>query len=258
MAARRLPARVWHGPARRVWLALCVWLALLVPVAAGAQDIVSARYTDPTTRYPHGVLGDTVEHAGLEVTLGDGSRRTLLWPQEIVFEDTAPRVMDLSGDGAPEVIVVESDQNLGARLAVYTMRDGALTLFAAGPFIGQRFRWLAVVGAGDLNGDGRLEIAYVDRPHLAKTLRVMRVERIDSVNHVLREVANRPGLTNHRIGERDIAGGIRDCGQGPEMILATADWARLVAVTFDGTTTQARDIGRHRDRASFAAALACE
>ena len=171
-------------------------------------------------------------------------------PETRVFEDVAPRLFDVDGDDAPEVITVESDLQRGARLAIY--HEGGL--LAATPFIGQRNRWLAPVGVGaaDLDGDGKVELAYVDRPHLAKTLRIFRYVDGDLVH-----VADLPGVTNHRIGERDIAGGIRDCGQGPEMIVATADWTRLVAVTFDGNRLSARDIGPHDGRASFAAAMAC-
>ena len=65
------------------------------------------------------------------------------------------------------------------------------------------------------------------------------------------------GLSNHRIGERDIAGGIRTCANVPEMIVATADWSRLMAVTLQDNRLRARDIGAHEGRKSFAAALGC-
>ena len=31
--------------------------------SAGADAIVAADYTHPTERYPHGILGDKIEHA---------------------------------------------------------------------------------------------------------------------------------------------------------------------------------------------------
>ena len=67
-----------------------------------------------------------------------------------------------------------------------------------------------------------------------------------------------PGLTNHRIGEADIGGGIRDCGQGPEIITASADWSRVMATTLSNGVLKTRDVGRHVDRSSFATALACQ
>jgi hypothetical protein len=251
--ARRQPARPWRRLTRRALQPLRPWLAgaalcLAGTGAATSQTVVAATYDEPTTRYGHAVLGDAVEWGALVLTLSDGTRRRLRLPETRVFEDTAPRLADLDGDGAPEVIVVESDIALGARLSVY----GADGLIAATPHIGRTHRWLAPLGAADLDGDGRVEIAYIDRPHLARTLRVWRFE-----DGALRPVADLAGLTNHRIGETDIAGGIRDCGQGPEIVAADAGWTRLMAVTLVAGVLAARDIGPHRDRASFAAALAC-
>jgi hypothetical protein len=233
--------------------ALLAALALLASPAAG-QDIAAALYADPTDRYPHGVLGDTIEHATLVVRLTDGRRLSATLPAPLVFEDTAPRLADLDLDGAPEVIAVEAHEERGARLAVWGLRAGHLEQLAASPFIGIRFRWLAPAGAGDLDGDGAAEIAWVDRPHLEKTLRVWRYLP-DPPR--LEPVAALPGVTNHRIGETDIAGGLRDCGAGPEIVVADADWRRLLAVRLEGGRLTARDIGPHAGRASFSAALTC-
>lgn len=221
--------------------------ALLIAAgAAGAEEardrVVAAHYAEPTARYPHGALGDEIEWGAMILeTRGcatcepaSNSRRVIRLPPERVFEDTAPRLADVNGDGAPEAIVVESDDRLGARLAVYD----AGGLVAATPFIGRRFRWLAPVGAADLDDDGRVEIAYVDRPHLARTLRVWRLE-----DGALVELAALGGVTNHRFGAPRIEGGIRRCGGVPEMIVADPGWTRLLAVRFDGAGLSSRDIG---------------
>lgn len=220
-------------------------------LAATPKVIVKAEYAEPTRRYAHGILGDDVEWGALVLTFDlcaecepDENRIQIIrLPQTRVFEDVAPRLVDLDGSGAPSVVVVESDAQLGARLPIYT-EDG---LQAATPFIGQRNRWLAPIGAADLDGDGAMEIAYIDRPHLAKTLRVWRWK-----DRQLSEVG-----TNHRIGERDIAGGVRTCGGQPKMIVATANWSQVVGVQFDGTAFQTRIVMPHQDRESFAAAMAC-
>lgn len=226
-------------------LAVCLMLAA-TPLSA--EGVTSARYADPTDRYTHAILGDALEWGTLVMKTDAGRALRLTLPHTRVFEDTAPRLSDVDRDGEAEVIVVETDLSRGARLAIYDP-DG---LVAATEFIGQPFRWLAPVGAADLDGDGRVEIAYVDRPHLAKTLRIFRF-----ASGTLTPVADYPGVTNHRIGETDIAGGIRDCGSGPQMIVATADWSRLVALNFDGRNVRAEDIGPHDGRASFAEALGC-
>jgi hypothetical protein len=166
--------------------------------ADGPSGIVAAWYEDPTTRYAHGVLGDAVEAGTLAAQLDDfpnciTGRITL--PETEVFEDLAPRLADLDGDGRAEIIVVQSHRDLGARLVVYGLTpDGQnLRLLAATPNIGQRNRWLAPIGAADLDGDGRVEIAYIDRPHLARTLRVWRY-----AGGTLTAIAAATGLTNHR------------------------------------------------------------
>lgn len=223
---------------------------------SAAQEIVSARYDGPTTRYPHGVLGDDIEYDTLVVRLSDGREMSARWARDIVFEDLAPRVVDVDGDGAPEVVVVESHEAQGARLAVWGLVDGSLAAKAATPFIGTRFRWLAPAAVADLDGDGLVELAYVDRPHLAKVLRVWRYEALNTGQVGLTEVATLDGVTNHRIGWDYIAGGLRDCGQGPEMVLADAGWASIVAVTFDGTSLSRRRLSDYTAE-SLESALDC-
>lgn len=251
--APRLRLRPWRGLARGACLASGLWLA----GAAAADQITAARYAEPTTRYPHGVLGDEVEHAALVVTLADGRDIRARFDRDIVFEDTQPRLADLDGDGAPEVIVVESHERQGARLAIWGLVEDRLAPIAATPFIGTRFRWLAPLGAADLDGDGVMELAYVDRPHLAKTLRIWRYEAYGT-NVRLSEVGTFKGVTNHRIGETDIAGGIRDCGNGPEMILADAAWREVLGLRFDGDDIRSQTLGAHRGRGSFAQAMRCD
>nr|WP_217355024.1 VCBS repeat-containing protein [Ruegeria arenilitoris] len=225
-------------------MAACLWLA---GPALAAETIATARYTDPTTRYPHGVLGDQIEWGSIELTLSDGKHRSFTLPDHLVFEDLAPRVIDVTGDGLPEVIAVESDARRGARLAIY----GPQGRMAATPHIGSRFRWLAPVGAADLDGDGNIEIAYVDRPHLAKTLRIWRIS-----DGRLTEIAALPGITNHRIGEDFISGGLRTCNGQPELIVASGDWRRIIAVRYDGGW-QTQDLGPLKNRQALISALNC-
>ncbi|MEP3786774.1 VCBS repeat-containing protein [Ascidiaceihabitans sp.] len=242
--ARRLLFRLKKTCARHAVLTLCLW-----PALAASDTIQSAEYTDPTTRYTHGVLGDAIEHGSLRLTLQDGRKVTITLPQSDVFEDTRPRLADLDGDGAVEVITVQSNARLGAKLAIYNA-EGEV---AATPNIGTRNRWLAPLGAADLDGDGTQDVAFVDRPHLAKTLRIWRFE-----NATLTQIAELPGYTNHKIGERDIAGGIRHCNGVPEMVLANANWTQLVAITFQQERFDVKTLGRDTSRDSFALAMTCQ
>ncbi|WP_170381541.1 FG-GAP repeat domain-containing protein [Ruegeria atlantica] len=226
--APHLSVRLWQDRVRGALLALSLWLAGETP--AVAETITSARFTEPTTRYAHGVLGDNIEYSALELTV-QSDTLTIRLPSDRVFEDLAPRLIDIDLDGKLEVIVVESHNRTGAQLSIY---DRGGKKIAATPHIGTRFRWLAPIGAADLDGDGYVEIAYIDRPHLAKTLRIWRYRDGD-----LTEVATLPGLTNHRIGEDFITGGVRDCGTGPELIVVSADWQQIASVSYeDGWTTR--------------------
>ncbi|CUI65511.1 FG-GAP repeat domain-containing protein [Cognatishimia activa] len=254
--ARRQPLRQFNRLFRRA-LPVSAFVAILMMPLSATAEIKSARYLNPTDRYGHKVLGAEGEYTTLEVTLRGGKRLALAWEDTVVFEDTAPRLVDLDGDGAPEVIAVQSHQNGGAQVAVYQFKDGKLSPMVSNPFIGTRFRWLAVVGAADLDGDGHMEIAYVDRPHLAKTLRILRFKQEGDKSYSLTPVAQRSGVTNHRIGQDYISGGIRDCGKGPEMIVADANWRNILSVTFDGKTTEVKRLGPFTGRSSITAATSC-
>jgi hypothetical protein len=55
---------------------------------------------------------------------------------------------------------------------------------------------------------------------------------------VLTHVEDQAGLTNHRIGWDYILGGVRDCGEWPELITADANWQNVMASRLqDGQVT---------------------
>lgn len=216
--------------------------------AAEGARITGAEYTQATGRYAHDVLGDIPAWGALRLTLADGTVRRVVLSRMLVFEDIAPRLADLDGDGRPEVVVVETHVDKGAALAVYDAGGRV----AATPHIGRRHRWLAPVGAADLDGDGNVEIAFVDRPHLARRLDVWRFE-----NGALDRVATFDGVTNHRIGDETIFGGIRDCGRGAEMIVASANWKSVVAVRLSEGALTARTLAAPADAQTLAAVMDC-
>ncbi len=229
------------------------------PAVECVEEITGANYALPTARYPHGALGDDEEWGAMVVQVRlklpcragfSGYQATL--PQELVFEDVSPRLWDMTGDGKPEVVVVESHAEKGARLAVWGIGETGLERLAGTPFIGTRNRWLAPVGAADLDGDGAVEVAYVDRPHLARVLRVWRW-----VEGELVEIASLSGVTNHRFGEPAISGGLRRCRGGPELVLADAAWRRMVGVRLENGALLARDLGPIEGPESFAIERTC-
>lgn len=218
---------------RPFWASALVALALASPALSEARIITAAELSLPTDRYDHAVLGDGVEWGGLDLTITDGGQTKTLritLPKSRVFEDITARVADVTGDGAPEVIVVETDIATGGSLAIY----GPQGKIAATPYIGQTHRWLAPAAIADFDGDGIQDIAYVDRPHLLRELVFVRL-----TGAALQEFARVPGLTNHRIGDKTITSTTRNCGTGPEVLLPSADWSRLMVASPNG----ARDLG---------------
>ncbi len=225
-------------------------LALLaaVMVTPASAGIRAARYDAPTARYDHAVLGDALEWGMLRMTRDDGRQITITLPESRVFEDLAPRLADVDGDGENEVVVVETSLKLGAQLAIYD-ETGKI---AATPFLGRPYRWLAPVGVADLDGDGYPEIAYVEKPHLRKILRVWRYR-----DGRLVELAALAGLSNHQIGWDHIPGGIRDCGDGAEIVTADGDWRQVMATRLRDGRLVARPIAPYAGPRSIRSALAC-
>lgn len=238
---------------RRGALAVPVVFALAPAALAETASVTAARLAQPTTRYDHGVLGDAVEWGALDLTVRDcpacaPRHLTVTLPETRVFEDVEARIVDADGDGRTEVLVVETDLARGASLALYGADGGR----AATDFLGQPHRWLAPVGVADLDGDGHPEIAYVEKPHLDRVLVILRLQG----GHFT-ELARLLGVTNHRIGDSRISGGIRNCGAGAEAVLATSDWSALVAVRIEGGKAEVTPVASSATPRDFSRALAC-
>jgi hypothetical protein len=212
-------------------------------------------FKDANTFYGHNVLGNTPEWQTIVINERNAPYHNVSdfinSTENTIFEDVAPRLYDFTGDGIQEVVVVESHKKFGARLAIFNIA-GEGKLLAATPYIGTRFRWLAPIGIADFSGDGNIDIAYIDRPHLAKTLRVWTYR-----DGKLIETANTTGLSNHRIGDDFISGGVRTCNGTPEMITADAAWKRVIATRFENGKLTKTDLGPFKGKRSFKRALSC-
>lgn len=219
----------------RVWLLtllLCMSAAAAAPPddllphsrpGYGAQDLASAWLVAPTDRYRHGVLGDALEAAGLELRTADGRVLRVVLDED-VFEDLSPRVQDLDGDGRDEVWLVRSNPGLGARISVWGLVDGQPRELAAGPWVGRPNRWLNPVGAADFDGDGRVELAYVQTPHIGGSLKLLEYRRGEMTVEYQAE-----GFSNHAIGSTVLdLHAIEDLdGDGrPELRVPSADRGR--------------------------------
>ncbi len=232
-------------------IARLLFAAMLLPgMATAGGGIVEAQYGADVDVYPHRIMGDIFEKQELRVVGDDGVTYLLTLPDN-VFEDIAPRVADMDGDGLGDVVVVETDVNLGASLAIYSLGPDGLFKLAATPHIGQPARWLAPAGIADFNGDGQNDIAYVETPHLGKVLRFWTLR-----NGALVELASAQGLTNHRIGEEFISGGARVCDGVAEVVTANGDWSRVFATRMVDGGLEFTDLGPYSAQA-LADALTC-
>lgn len=163
----------------------------------GAGDIAAAWLIDPTTRLPHGALGDAIEAGGFRIRWSGGAVDEFRLQAPDVFEDRRVRLADIDGDGRPEALLVRSTPEAGASLAIYRLSPGRIEPMAQSAPLGQGNRWLNPIGVGDLDGDGKAEIALVQRPHLDGRVTVLRLE-----GGALREIAALSGFSNHRLGTR--------------------------------------------------------
>ncbi|MBM3581552.1 MAG: VCBS repeat-containing protein [Alphaproteobacteria bacterium] len=166
-------------------------------ITRGARNIRAAWLVGATDRYAHGVLGDAIEAEGVAVETADGRRLEFRLPADSVFEDRYPRLADIDGDGEDEVIVVRSYLDHGAALTVLKARPEGLSIVAQTPALGLRNRWLNPVGAADFDGDGRIEVALVETPHIGGVLKLYRWNK-----DRLSLVAELPGVSNHVLGSR--------------------------------------------------------
>jgi hypothetical protein len=188
---------------------------------------------DPTGRYPHGVFGTPLAAESLLAVTRAGETYQVSLPPDRVFEDLVPRVVDLDRDGLEEILVVESDRNQGASLAVYGTPLGQKRLVKLGatPFAGQAMRWLHPLGAGDFDGDNWLDLAVVESPDIGGTLVLYRYQRGQ-----LSEFARFPGVSTHRLGTRELAttrivrGTMRD-----HLVIPDPSWRKLLLLSWRPT-----------------------
>ncbi len=215
--------------------------------AIGIHDIAGAWLIEPTARYDHAVLGDAIEAGGLRVRLRDGGELDYRLPADSVFEALRPWVLDLDGDGRDEIVVVRSYLDAGAALAVYGIRDGEIVWLAETDPIGRPYRWLNPAGVGDFDGDGGLELAYVETPHIGGILHILSFDG----GRWHRE-GSLPGFSNHAMGSRALGlAAVRDLdGDGAEdLLLPAAGRRRLRIVSFAGGNF--RELGEISHRAAI-------
>jgi len=168
-------------------------------VATGKHDVARAWFAEPTDRYDHDILGSKMTAGALVIELSDGRRQVVRLKPDAVFEDLKPRIVDLSGNGDDDIIVVKSYLKRGSALAVVAERKGRYDIVAETPPLGATHRWLDPVAVADFTGDGKPDIALVRQPHAVGLLELWswRDDR-------LQKTAELPNVANHIAGTRAI------------------------------------------------------
>jgi hypothetical protein len=269
-----------------MWVLAAALVVAATP--AFAQDacvsVVEAHLAIETTAYGHGaVKNGEYEALDLAYHLNDASVQTARINTTVdhaVFEDTHVRVVDLDGDGCNEAVVTTASQEKGAFVSVYGFdpikrsnpdgrRDEQTELgprpkpLGQSTPIGTRYRWLAIAGIADFDGDGIQDIAYVDRPHLAKTLRILRTIPRGKINgrqmFGFSELASLSGVTNHHHGSPVIEGGLRNCdADGPVIVTADSAWENVVETRMTDGVLHSETVGKYSGVDSFAQFLTCD
>lgn len=176
-------------------------------------SVRQAWYVQPTSRYPHGALGDNIEAGGLAIRGADGELEwSLLDPATGVYEDLTPRLVDLDGDGNAEIVSILAHPDKGAYVGILTKQAPvagesnrvSLTVVAQSSYTGLRNRWLNIAGIADYDGDGRIDIALVRTPHIGGTLEFWSYSHLNDPAPRLSRIAAMSGFSNHEYGSRQL------------------------------------------------------
>ncbi len=198
----------------------------------------------PSDRYRHGVMADDIEATRLYAELVTQQTVFLELPAHMVFEDRFPRLVDLDNDNEMELVVIRTDVDRGAGIAVYGLRGDELVLEAASNTIGTPNRWLNIVGIEDFNGDHVREIAAVITPHIGGKLTLFQQQ-----GEKLVPIAMQAGYSNHAYGSRELGmSAALDINADGIMDLAVPDAQRedLIFLTArDDQFDQVRKISNH-------------
>lgn len=183
-----------------------------------------ALYTEPSTVYGHGVLGDAIEPRQVSViSVNSGEVLATLVANEsdpgVVFEGIAPIWADLDGDGERDMITTVSDAQSGARIVVKAV---------SGPAIGRGFRWRHQIAVAPFGPQGELELADVLTPHIGGV-----VEFFQFDGESVTTVGSLNGFTSHSIGSRNLdmaAAGDFDGDGRVELLVPSLDMSELSAI----------------------------
>ena len=186
-------------------------------VSSGGDALVVL--ASPTTRYPHGILGDRWE-AGSILVVQFRQTTSLSWEtKEIglsdkVFEMTTPMLADIDQDGTKDIVTTVSDATSGSQIVVYAKNGDVI---AESEPIGKGFRWLHQIAYGPFGPEGQRELVVVRTPHIGGFVQYMR-----NTLGSLETIYQKAGYSTHVISSRNLdmaLGGDFDGDQKLELLI---------------------------------------
>ena len=188
----------------------------------GRPDVVVL--TKPSTRYPHGVLGDELEAEGVAVFDAGTLKFIASTSFAVAFVYEQRRVLpvtyrDDTGASKQGILTTRSSSDSGAAVELLALEGGKLERVAAADAIGTGFRWLNLFAARD-------GVAYAVRtPHIGGPLQRYQVaEGLTTESFQL-------GVTNHIYGSRNLDLGVLLDTEGADTLAITLnshDGVRLI------------------------------
>ncbi|MEM7575047.1 MAG: VCBS repeat-containing protein [Bacteroidota bacterium] len=157
-----------------------------------------ATYILPTDRYGHAILGDGIEAGGV-VLYHAGQYYEFVLPQVSVFEDLAPRFIDVNQDEVPELLCIKSGLDSGAGLVIYQLENNELLEYAYTDPIGWANSWLNPVAVSDLDRNGSLDLLWIQTPHVGGVLKSTQIRP-----GLLEVIDDFRGVSNHALDERNL------------------------------------------------------
>lgn len=199
---------------------------------------------DPTRDYPHEALGSSTHARSLAITerrapppgpdpkpVPIATARVPAGP-DAVFEDRAPRLADLDGNGTPAILTIRSFAKQGSQLVVIARREAGWAIAAETPPAGEPARWLNVAAVADFTGTGRPQVALVKTPHADGILQLW-----SYAGGRLALIAEKAGYSNHAFGQpgQDLAGAVDLAGDGRfDLAVPSLDRGSLAIVRLRG------------------------
>ena len=164
-------------------------------VQIGPEQVVVL--ADPTDRYPHSALGDTLEAtAAVVVTVGVNEVETVYRSEDNVIESVAPLLADADGDGIEDIVLTVSNDRETWIVVASSTGGGVVAVSApADRLLG----WRQLVAVGPLGPTGEIEIAEVLHPDADGSVRFLR-----QAGTGLEVAASRAGYQSHEFGARNL------------------------------------------------------